>query len=104
MTESARILLILKSDSVFGNHSSAVKRAETFYVMSRTRLELGDHGSATWMGRTESYNVALFEIEVTAAKAPGDYLIVNEQTGQQNIISLGLSLDGRVTPIGRRSR
>jgi hypothetical protein len=54
------------------------------------------------MGRTESYNVALFEIEVTAAKAPGDYLIVNEQTGQQNIISLGLSLDGHVTPIGRR--
>jgi hypothetical protein len=56
------------------------------------------------MGRTESYNVALFEIEVTAAKAPGDYLIVNEQTGQQSILSLGVSLDGQVKSIGRGSR
>jgi hypothetical protein len=66
--------------------------------------KLGDHGSATWMGRTESYNVALFEIEVTAAKAPGDYLIVNEQTGQQSILSLGVSFDGHVKSIGRHSR
>jgi hypothetical protein len=66
--------------------------------------KLGDHGSATWMGRTESYNVALFEIELTAAKAPGDYLIVNEQTGQQSILSLGVSLDGHVKSIGQRSR
>ena len=66
--------------------------------------KVGDHGSTMWMGRTESYNVALFEIELAAAKAPGDYLIVNEQTGQQNALSLGLSLDGHVKSIGRRSR
>jgi hypothetical protein len=51
------------------------------------------------MGRTQSYNVALFAVELTAAKAPGDYLIVNEQTGQRSILSLGLSLDGHVKSI-----
>ena len=66
--------------------------------------KVGDHGSTMWMGRTESYNVALFEIELAAAKAPGDYLIVNEQTGQQSILSLGVSLDGQVKSIGRGSR
>lgn len=61
--------------------------------------KLGDHGSALWMGRVQSYSVALFEIELTAARAPGDYLIVNEQTGQQNVVSFGWSMDGQVKTI-----
>ena len=60
-------------------------------------------GSAMWMGSVESYGVALFEIELTAAKAPGDYAIVNRQTGERTVLSFGLSVDGRhhhVEPIG----
>lgn len=66
--------------------------------------KLGHRGSAMWMGRVQSYSVALFEIELTAAKAPGDYLIVDEQNGQQNIVSFGLSLDGRVQTISPQNR
>jgi len=65
--------------------------------------KLGDRGSAMWMGRVQSYNLALLEIERTAVKAPGDYLIVNEQTGQRNILSFGLSLHGHVESNGRHS-
>ena len=32
-------------------------------------------GSAMWLGSIQSYGVALFEIKLTAAKAPGDYAI-----------------------------
>ena len=63
--------------------------------------KLGDHGSAMWMGRVHSYDVALLEIELSAAKAPGDYLIVNEQSGEQNVLSFGLRLDGHVKSMGR---
>ena len=59
--------------------------------------------SAMWMGSVQSYGVALFEIELTAAKAPGDYAIVNRQTGERTVLSFGLSVDGRhhhVEPIG----
>ena len=59
--------------------------------------------SAMWMGSVQSYGVALFEIELTAAKAPGDYAIVNRQTGERTDLSFGLSVDGRhhhVEPIG----
>ena len=51
--------------------------------------------SAMWMGNVQSYGVALFEIELTAAKAPGDYAIVNRQTGERTVLSFGLSVDGR---------
>lgn len=57
-----------------------------------------------WMGRVQSYNLALFEIELTAARAPGDYLIVNEHTGQQNVVSFGLSMDGHVKSIGSHDK
>ena len=59
--------------------------------------------SAMWMGSVQSYSVALFEIELTAAKAPGDYAIVNRETGERTVLSFGLSVDGRhhhVEPIG----
>ena len=62
-------------------------------------------GSGMWMGSVESYSVALFEIELTAAKAPGDYAIVNRQTGERTVLNFGLSVDGRhdqVTPISRQ--
>ena len=64
-------------------------------------------GSAMWMGSVQSYGVALFEIELTAAKAPGDYAIVNRQTGERTVLSFGLSVDGRhhhVEPIGPQNR
>ena len=51
-------------------------------------------GSAMWLGSIQSYSVALFEIELTAARAPGDYAIVNRQTGERNVLNFGLSVDG----------
>ena len=51
-------------------------------------------GSAMWLGSVESYSVALFEIELTAAKALGDYAIVNRQTGDRTVLNFGLSVDG----------
>lgn len=56
--------------------------------------KLDPRGSAMWMGSVQSYHVALFEIELTAARAPGDYAIVNRQTGERTTLSLGLSVDG----------
>ena len=63
-------------------------------------------GSAMWMGSAQSYSVALFEIKLTAAKAPGDYTIVNRQTGDRTALSFGLSVDGHhdhVNPITART-
>ena len=57
------------------------------------KVHLG--GSAMWLGSVESYSVALFEIELTAAKAPGDYAIVNRQTGDRTVLNFGLSVDGQ---------
>jgi hypothetical protein len=57
-------------------------------------------GSAMWMGSVQSYSVALFEIELTAVKAPGDYAIVNRQTGERTVLNCGLSVDGHhVNPV-----
>ena len=56
------------------------------------KVDLG--GSAMWLGSVQSYSVALFEIELTAVKAPGDYAIVNRQTGERTALSCGLSVDG----------
>jgi len=51
-------------------------------------------GSVMWLGSVQSYSVALFEIELIAARAPGDYAIVNRQTGDRTALSFGLSVDG----------
>ena len=62
-------------------------------------------GSAMWMGSIQSYSVALFEIELTAAKAPGDYAIINRHTGERTMLSLGLCVDGhqyQVKPVPAR--
>ena len=56
------------------------------------KVDLG--GSAMWLGSVQSYSVALFEIKLTAARAPGDYAIVNRQTGDRTALSFGLSVDG----------
>ena len=56
------------------------------------------HGSTIWMGSAQSYGVALFEIELTAAKAPGDYVIVDRQNGERTVLSCGLSVDGTMRP------
>ena len=61
-----------------------------FYDMYK--VDLG--GSTMWLGSVQSYSVALFELELTAAKAPGDYAIVNRQTGERNVLNFGLSVDG----------
>ncbi|HKC93562.1 MAG TPA: hypothetical protein VKB81_06025 [Nitrospira sp.] len=49
-------------------------------------------GSAMWMGSVQSYSVALFEIELIAVNAPGDYAIVNRQTGERTALSCGLKV------------
>ena len=63
-------------------------------------------GSTMWMGRVQSYDVALFEIELTAAKTPGDYAIINRQTDERTVLSFGMSADGHhdhVEPIDPRN-
>ena len=68
------------------------------------KVDLG--GSAMWLGSVQSYSVALFEIKLTAARAPGDYAIVNRQTGDRTALSFGLSVDGHhdhVNPITART-
>jgi len=62
-------------------------------------------GPAMWLGSVHSYDAAAFGIVLIAARAPGDYAIVNRQTGERTILSFGLSVDGRddqVTPISQQ--
>ena len=68
------------------------------------KVDLG--GSAMWLGSVQSYSVALFEIKLTAARVPGDYAIVNRQTGDRTALSFGLSVDGHhdhVNPVTART-
>ena len=69
--------------------------------------KLDFRGSTMWMGSVESYDVALFEIELTAAKVPGDYAIINRQTGERTVLSFGLRVDGHhdhVEPVDPQNR
>jgi len=50
-------------------------------------------GSANWMGTVHSYSMALFQVQLSATKAPGDYAIINRQTGERSVQSYGLSVD-----------
>jgi hypothetical protein len=62
-------------------------------------------GPAVWLGSVHSYAVATFGIQLSAARAPGDYVIVNRQTGERTVLSFGLSVDGRddqVRPISQQ--
>jgi len=54
-------------------------------------------GKAKWIGTVDSYSVAVFHVERTAARAPGGYAIVNRQTGERTVLRLGRlgsSVDG----------
>ena len=51
-------------------------------------------GSAKWLGSVQSFNTALFEIELTATKAPGDYAVINRQTGERTDLTFGVRLEG----------
>ena len=57
------------------------------------RVDVG--GSAKWLDSIESYSVALLKIELIAVEAPGDYAIVNRQTGDRTELSLDLRVDPR---------
>ena len=57
-------------------------------------LKLGLDDSEEWMGNVESYDVALFDVELAAAKSPGKYAILNRQTGQREVLNFEL-LPGR---------
>jgi hypothetical protein len=62
-------------------------------------------GSAMWMGSVQSYSVALFEIELIAVNAPGDYAIVNRQTGERTALSCGLKVWANdVNPSSKKER
>ena len=52
------------------------------------------HGSANWLGSVQSFNTALFEIELTAKQAPGDYAVINRQTGERTDLTFGVRLEG----------
>ena len=63
-------------------------------------------GPDKWLGSVHSYEAATFGIELSAARAPGDYAIVNRRTGERTVLSFGLSVDGRhdhVTPISQQA-
>jgi hypothetical protein len=53
------------------------------------------------LGTVHSYRIATFEIGLRAARAPGDYAIVNRQTGQRTVLSFGNH--DRVTPISQQA-
>ena len=55
---------------------------------------LDPRGSAMWLGTVQSYNLAMFEIELIATRAPGDYTIVNRKTGRRTDLRLGVTVDG----------
>ena len=57
--------------------------------------EVDPDGSVEWLASVLSYSVALLKIELTAVEAPGDYVIVNRQTGDRTELSLDLSVDRR---------
>ena len=62
-------------------------------------------GPDVWLGSVHSYSAAAFGIQLSAARAPGDYAIVNRQTGERTVLSFGLNVDGRhdqVTPISQQ--
>jgi hypothetical protein len=50
-------------------------------------------GPAILLGSASSYRAAALEIELSAARAPGDYAIVDRQTGERTLLSFGL--DGK---------
>jgi hypothetical protein len=50
-------------------------------------------GPAILLGSASSYRAAALEIELGAARAPGDYAIVDRQTGERTVLSFGL--DGK---------
>jgi hypothetical protein len=43
-------------------------------------------GPAIWLGSAPSYRIAALEIELSAARAPSDYAIVNRQTGERTVL------------------
>jgi hypothetical protein len=46
--------------------------------------------SSTLLGTVHSFSMAVFEIELNAGfGAPGDYVIVNRQTGERTVLSFG---------------
>jgi hypothetical protein len=68
--------------------------------------KVDSHGPDIWLGSVRSYRIAAFEIELSATRAPGDYAIVDRQTGERIVLSFGLSVDGRrdgVTPISQQA-
>ena len=56
--------------------------------------KLNLRGSAEWLGSVQSFNTALFEIELTAKQAPGDYAVINRQTGERTDLTFGVRLEG----------
>ena len=63
-------------------------------------------GPDKWLGSVHSDTAATFGVELSAARAPGDYAIVNRRTGERTVLSFGLRVDGRddqVTPINQQN-
>ena len=63
-------------------------------------------GPGMWLGSVHSYDAAAFGIVLIAARAPGDYAIVNRQNGDRTVLSFGLTVDGphdHVTPISQQA-
>jgi len=50
-------------------------------------LKVSSDGSEQWLGNVESRDMALFDIELTAAKSPGKYAILNRQTGEREVLN-----------------
>ena len=50
-------------------------------------LKLEPDGSEQWLGNVESRDLAVFDIELTAAKLPGKYAVLNLQTGEREVLN-----------------
>jgi hypothetical protein len=51
-------------------------------------------GSAKWLGSVQTFDIALLVVEMTAERAPGDYIVINRQTGERTDLTFGVRLAG----------
>ena len=57
--------------------------AKTFEI-----FRLQPNGAELYVGEASSYSIALFDVEMLAAKVPGKYAVCDRGTGQRFVLNL----------------
>ena len=81
-----RPLEVHGANTLGGNNELRSAREDTL-CPSFEILKVSSDGSEGWLGNVESRDMALFDIELTAAKSPGKYAILNRQTGAREVLN-----------------